>query len=78
MPSGYSGTLLAKKLGVKSAYIIYLCGAPKHYLSLFSELPSNQTFRKRIVKGQIDFIHMFCRSALKLLALAKGIMKRIC
>ncbi len=39
MPAGYSGTPLAKKLGIKENYIITLYNQPNHYYNLFSDLP---------------------------------------
>ena len=37
--AGYSGTPLAKKLGIKPEFKIELINAPDHYLNLFSDMP---------------------------------------
>jgi hypothetical protein len=39
--SGYSGTALEKKLGIKENFIIRLIHAPKNYFDLFAEWPKN-------------------------------------
>jgi hypothetical protein len=60
--AGYSGTPLAKKLGIKSGFKINLINAPEYYLCLFTDLPADLYFEnKEDVK--IDFIHFFTKSA---------------
>lgn len=60
MPSGYSGTPLAKKLGIKSGHCYLLYNEPKHYFDLFLDLPDN-TIRLTTIKNETaDFIHIFC------------------
>lgn len=57
-PLGYSGTPLAKKLGIKQGFKIRLINPPDYYYKLFSDLPPDiielpdNTIRK-------DFIHYF-------------------
>jgi hypothetical protein len=59
--SGYSGTPLAKKLGIKDGFHINLIKAPEYYLSLFTDLPPNLLFGDQ--DGvKIDFIHFFTKS----------------
>jgi hypothetical protein len=41
MTAGYSGTPLAKKLGIKEGMTVLLIGAPENYLELVSPLPKN-------------------------------------
>lgn len=56
--SGYSGTPLAKKLGIKEGYTILLQNQPKHYFGLFVDFPKVS----RVVeptKESVDFIHFF-------------------
>lgn len=56
--SGYSGTPLAKKLGIKDGYTMLLKNEPMHYLSLFADFP--EVNRVEVPKKQsIDFIHFF-------------------
>jgi hypothetical protein len=57
--TGYSGTPLAKKLGIKENYTIKLVNAPDYYFTLFSDFP------KKIIttaKKDIDFIHYFSKN----------------
>lgn len=57
--AGYSGTPLAKKLGIKEKFNVLLVGEPGYYFDLFSDLPDIG------VSGggtQLkDFIHFFTR-----------------
>lgn len=39
--TGYSGTPLAKKPGIKEGFTIKLVNEPEYYLQLFSDFPSN-------------------------------------
>ena len=63
MPAtGYSGTPLAKKLGIKENYIIRLINAPQYYFQLFTDFPANV----KVVtdtKSKKDFIHYFAVQA---------------
>jgi hypothetical protein len=54
----YPGTPLAKKLGIKSGFVIKLVNAPPNYLSLFTDWPDGV---KQINDSTIpkDFIHYF-------------------
>ena len=58
---GYSGTPLAKKLGIKDGFHINLINAPEYYLSLFTDLPPNLYFVDK-TDEKIDFIHFFTKS----------------
>ncbi len=63
MPSGYSKTPLAKKLGIKEGFSVLLHDAPEHYWSLFSDLPEALSIVEGIPMGEkIDFIHLFFTS----------------
>ena len=57
--SGYSSTPLAKKLGLKDRYKYLLYNQPKHYFSLFSDLPDNISTLDTILTNTADFIHLF-------------------
>jgi hypothetical protein len=39
--AGYSGTPLAKKLGIKEGFKIRLIGQPVYYFELFKDMPAN-------------------------------------
>ena len=64
-PSGYSGTPLAKKLGIKDHFKIRLIDTPAHYLDLFSDLPPTVEFVKE-TKNKKDLIHYFVTEAARL------------
>jgi hypothetical protein len=38
-PAGYSGTPLAKKLGIRSGFRVRLINQPAYYFDLFTDLP---------------------------------------
>lgn len=57
-PSGYSGTPLAKKLGIKAFSRVALIREPADYQSLVAPLPPNVTFAKR-VSAATDLVHCF-------------------
>lgn len=59
--AGYSGTPLAKKLGIKEGCRIALVNAPKDFQSLLGELPDNVEFIKRPTKS-LDMILFFVLS----------------
>jgi hypothetical protein len=60
-PAGYSGTQLAKKLGVKGDFHIDLVNAPEYYLGLFTDLPASLYFEND-KDAKIDLIHFFTKS----------------
>jgi len=55
--SGYSGTALEKKLGIKEKFIIRLIHAPENYFDLFMEWPKNIKISDdpRVKKNLIHF-----------------------
>jgi hypothetical protein len=58
-PSGYSGTPLAKKLGIKEGSTVLLVNIPKHYFQLFEHFP-DVNILEASTQDQADFIHLFC------------------
>jgi len=56
-PSGYSGTPLSKKLGVKEGFTISIFNQPNHYFDLFTDLPQIKIVKDKKIKK--DFIHYF-------------------
>jgi hypothetical protein len=54
--AGYSGTPLAKKLGIKENFSIKIINAPDYYFDLFTDLPKNLV---TTAKNNLDFIHYF-------------------
>jgi len=59
--AGYSGTPLAKKLGLKAGAHIRLVDPPPHYRSLFDDWPEGVT--EASDAGAKDFIHLFVHDA---------------
>ncbi len=60
--TGYSGTPLAKKLGIKADHRIYLQDAPENYVELLGELPENVVFLDSLAEKP-DMIHIFATRA---------------
>ncbi|MBC3758232.1 DUF3052 domain-containing protein [Hyunsoonleella sp. SJ7] len=59
---GYSGTPLAKKLGIKNGFQIYVVHPPKNYYMLFHDLPENIIEAQNPKKEKVDFIHAFFKT----------------
>lgn len=68
--TGYSGTPLAKKLGIKEGFTIRLANPPDYYFELFTDLPKHITIAKD-KKSKKDLIHYFTK---QLSALEKDIV----
>jgi len=61
MPTaGYSGTPLAKKLGIKAGFAIRLINAPDYYFDLFTDLPADIIVATSELTRS-DFIHFFTK-----------------
>jgi hypothetical protein len=58
MTSGYSGTPLVKKLGIKSGFRIAILNAPDDYAATLGELPPDVT-RDDSLQDALDLIHFF-------------------
>jgi hypothetical protein len=56
--TGYSGTPLSAKLGIKSDLEILLVRAPEGYLNLLAPLPQHVSFAARLSK-KTDLVHIF-------------------
>jgi len=57
--TGYSGTPLAKKLGIKAGFHISLIGEPDGYMGLLKDLPQNINWHKNFDSSNLDMIHIF-------------------
>lgn len=67
-PSGYSGTPLVKKLGIKPGFNIGLVNEPVYYFDLLTDIPADvQLIKDENVKK--DFIHFFTKQECELLEL---------
>jgi len=62
VPSGYSGTPLVQKLGIKPGFRIFVAGAPADYERITGKLPAGVTIAPRLT-GAIDMVHLFAAGA---------------
>jgi len=74
--AGYSGTPLAKKLGIKSKACVRLINAPGHYMQLFTDMPADVYFTgdEEVKK---DVIHLFTKEHNELLDLLPTLKEQI-
>ena len=56
--AGYSGTPLAKKLGITAGSTLCLIGAPEDYLALLEPLPQPLHFTSRL-SARVDTVQLF-------------------
>jgi hypothetical protein len=59
--AGYSGTPLAKKLGIKEGHRVAFPQAPREFTGLLGELPEAVTVKSRTT-GPLDVIVLFTKS----------------
>ena len=62
--AGYSGTPLAKKLGIREGFRIALFNQPEYYFRLFTDFPENVKFINN--KSKVDLIHYFVKEGKQL------------
>ena len=74
--SGYSGTPLHKKLGIKEGMIIQVIDAPTEYGTFFDELPPNLSLSTKPAQHK-DFVHLFVVKAKPIRAALKKLRKTI-
>ena len=68
--AGYSGTPLAKKLGIKPGATLLLDGAPADY-------PSDGATVARTLSDRVDLVHIFSKSAGELQAKLRKLRDRV-
>jgi hypothetical protein len=68
--AGYSGTPLAKKLGIKPGTNLRLVNAPPGYTALLDPLPDQVTFVEGNA-GELDLVHLFTQKRSDLANLLK-------
>ena len=66
--AGYSGTPLAKKLGIKPGTRLRAVNAPADYAALLAPLPENVTFT-RTDSDELDVVHLFTKTRSELIKL---------
>ena len=64
-PLGYSGTPLAKKLGVVENVRVVTLWAPEDYAALLEPLPPGVTFERKVSRNT-DLVHVFTSERSKL------------
>ncbi|HEV3005472.1 MAG TPA: hypothetical protein VGX78_13485 [Pirellulales bacterium] len=74
--AGYSGTPLAKKLGIKPGQRVFVEHSPVDYPSLVDPLPEKVALVKRLT-GKVDLIHLFTRDAQQLKKKLAGYRRKI-
>jgi hypothetical protein len=74
--AGYSGTPLAKKLGIKRESRVWAPGAPRGYKRLISPLPAEAKLVARAAH-ELDIIHLFTKSRRELASKLPGLIPRI-
>ena len=74
--AGYSGTPLARKLGIADGTVVTAIGAPKNYTELLAPLPSGARITSRAATAP-SFVHLFTRSRSGLAERLKALRQRI-
>ena len=74
--AGYSGTPLAKKLGIKPGTILHSINAPADYAALLAPLPDNVTLAEKDV-NELDLVHLFTKTRPELARLIDRYKTRI-
>jgi len=74
--AGYSGTPLAKKLGIKEGFRVRVKNAPADYDELVRPLPDGVEV-SRTIRSEVDVWHLFTRSAGELRAELPRLMTQI-
>jgi hypothetical protein len=60
--AGYSGTPLARKLGIKPGWQIFADQAPDHYPALLDPLPEEASLVERLT-DEVHMVHLFATTA---------------
>lgn len=75
MTAGYSGTPLAKKLGIKPASRICVRNAPSGYREMLAPLPADVSFTREPTRA--DIVHLFTSKRAELVAQLKELRTTI-
>jgi hypothetical protein len=74
--AGYSGTPLAKKLGIKAGTEIHVVGAPDGYLKLVEPLPEDVRIAARL-SDKTDLVHVFSSRKTELAKALKSLRAKL-
>ena len=75
-PTGYSGTPLIKKLGLKPGMTVQVIDAPRPYERFVDALPADLRFVSRAGAGT-QLVHLFVRDAARLQKLLVSLRERL-
>lgn len=75
-PAGYSATPLARKLGIKEGFAIYVTGEPDNYRQLLEPLPTDVTFAP-VPDERTDLVHFFSTDRLELASALSDLRQRL-
>ncbi|OEK06444.1 DUF3052 domain-containing protein [Roseivirga misakiensis] len=70
--AGYSGTPLAKKLGIKHNFKCHFIHIPEYYFNLFQELPEIEDIEAP-TQESLDFAHIFLMSQEEMNEIVPGV-----
>ena len=76
-PAGYSGTPLAKKLGVKPGHRVLARRPPVAWDELVPDLPEGVKLSARKGRGPYDLVHLFTKKRSELAAELPDLIERI-
>jgi hypothetical protein len=74
--SGYSGTALAKKLGIKPGCKLFVADPPKNYAELVAPLPEGVELTSRL-HADTDVVHVFTTRRTKLVNALRSTLAKI-
>ncbi len=74
--TGYSGTPLPQKLGIKPGLNVVTINAPTNYCRLLGTIPENVTFSDRL-KADSSFVHVFIKKRSELQKTLHVLRKKI-
>jgi len=74
--AGYSGTPLAKKLGIKPGHRLAVSGAPTNYAQLVAPLPEGVRF-ERGPSADTDIVHVFASERATLTKALRGLVTKM-
>ena len=75
--AGYSGTPLAKKLGIKEGFLVGLVNSPKGFQRELGSLPATVTLATENLPKQLDLILLFVDSEIKLMKEFPRMMRKL-
>ncbi len=76
MAIGYSGTPLARKLGISEGSSVLLENPPEQYSEWLAPIPAKVEFRARL-SAKVDVVHVFADSSAALASALKRLRKGI-